>query len=94
MSKKKKPPETLEFEVTAEDYRRADEVAAKSAMSHCFRCLTPKPPDDSEWGTLLFNADPDPAKHQFLENCPDCFEAIEDWLCGNHDEILGEPPPL
>ena len=63
-----------------------------AAGSHCMRCLTPAPkaPRPSGWGVMLIDA-PNGDKF-FVAICPDCDDAVERWICGEHDEVLGNLP--
>ncbi len=99
MAGKKQPPKELVIEVTEEHVEAANKILAKSAVSHCFRCLTPEPEDpetawEAGWGTLLVDFDPN--DEHFVSVCPDCGghpdSPVERWLCGHHDEILGDRP--
>ena len=88
-------PDELHIEVTEEDYRTAREMMARSELGHCFRCLKPRPPegapDAKDWSILTWEEAP--GGEIFLAICPNCNEAVENWLCGEFDEILGEPKP-
>jgi hypothetical protein len=86
-------PDKLDIEVTEESFRIARERMARSELGHCFRCLSQKPSDsvDKDWGVLSWEDAPDGTT--FLAVCPDCHQAVEDWLCGESDEMLGDPPP-
>ena len=66
-------------------------------VSHCFRCMAPAsemrksnllPPDG--WGVEGWHT-PN-GDHFWLVICPDCVDPVDNWICGEYDEILGNPP--
>jgi hypothetical protein len=71
----------------SDDLGRSQANPVGHALSHCFRCLTPAPNPHTGWGLLLLYV-----RHNdrfFVVRCPDCEQAVEDWLCGHDDELLG-----
>lgn len=83
-------PDELVIEATHQCYRAAREMMARSELGHCFRCLAPKPFDHVvDWGVLSW--EDAPGGTIFLAVCPDCDRAVENWLCGEVDAMLGEP---
>ena len=78
----------LKIEITAEDLRTAREMLRRSEIAHCLRCLTPAPsgPDPPGWGIMGMGQ---PPNGFFVRICPECSEAVDNWVCGGYDEILG-----
>jgi hypothetical protein len=77
----------LKIEITAEDLRTAREMLRRSKIAHCFRCLNPAPPgpDPPGWGIMGRGQ---PPIGFFVHICPECSEAVDNWVCGGYDEIL------